>query len=595
MLFREKDWSATSLGPPENWSREFRAILATVLESGFPTALLWGPEFLNFYNDAYRKGLGADGRHPRAFGAKAKEVWPELWDEIGPMLQLVMDNGTPIWHRDRPFTISRDGRMEDTYWTFSYTKAEAESLKVPDVDAIYDHKRFEALFAMAQSTDVPVFNTVHRSKDSNMFPVEVKVSGFDFQGKPHMLGIAREISERKKAEENLRENEQRFRELADQSPMWIWMTDAEVNVEYANRELLDYIGIDEISDFTGQVWKDIVHPGDIGTVFEGFGEAVEKRRGFSVDYRVRKAETGLYEWFTVKGVPRFEGKTLAGFIGTGMNVHRQKTFSEQLSKEVAMRTKELADTNTELAKSNKELQSFAYISSHDLQEPLRKIQTFCSLLLATEYEKLSEKGRDKFYRMNSAANRMQVLINDLLAYSRLDTEERNFETTDLASIVNEVKTDLEDEINAKDATVNIESSCEIDIVHFQFRQLLYNLISNSLKYSREGVPPVIQIGASPIHSSDISDDRPIPGGDYVCIKVSDNGIGFANSYTDKIFEVFQRLHGREKDRGTGVGLAIVKKIAENHKGFVTAKGEPDLGAVFEIYLPIRNTSPDTGT
>lgn len=362
-----------------------------------------------------------------------------------------------------PFILmSEDGSFEyvnpAALKKWGYSQDEANSLKVPDVDAIYDQKRFEALFALAQRTDVPVFDTVHRTKDGQRFPVEVKVSGFRFQGNPHMLGIARDISDRKKAKEDLRESELRFRELADQSPMWIWITNADVNVEYANRELLDYIGIGNISDFTGQVWQDIVHPDDIKIVSQGFGEAVENRKGFSVDYRVRRAATGIYEWFTVKGVPRFEGQRLTGFIGTGMNVHRQKTFLEQLKRAVELRTRELADTNVKLMKSNKELQSFAYISSHDLQEPLRKIQTFCSMLRDTEYGRISDKGREKFGRMASAANRLQTRINDLLAYSRLDMEERNFEIMELATIVEEVKAVIMEDIHAKNTKVYLEKS-----------------------------------------------------------------------------------------------------------------------------------------
>ncbi|SDF08697.1 PAS domain S-box-containing protein [Pricia antarctica] len=534
-LHREKNWSATPLGPPQNWPQSLRATLDIMLNSLFPMFLFWGDGHYCFYNDAYRPSLGNNGKHPSILGKGGRESWPEIWDDIGPMLKQVMEKGIPIWNEDLLLPIFRNGRIEDVYWTFCYS---------------------------------PV-------RDGSGNPAGV-------------LTVCTETTDAVLANERLTESEQRFRGLADQSPMWIWMTDAEINVEYANRDLLDYIGLENISDFTGQVWQHIVHPEDLKIVTEAFSKAAEKRSGFSVDYRVRSAETGLYEWFTVKGVPRFEDGTLTGFIGTGMNVHRQKTFSEQLRKEVGMRTKELADSNNELEKSNKELQSFAYISSHDLQEPLRKIQTFCSILLASEYNRLSQKGKEKFDRMQSAAKRMQVLINDLLAYSRLDMEERNFETTELRTIVNEVKDDLTDEIAFKNAIVNLESSCDIVVVLFQFRQLLYNLISNSLKYVDKDTAPVIEISASPVRSSEIADSRAVPEIEYVHIRVSDNGIGFENGFSEKIFEVFQRLHGRDNYRGTGVGLAIVKKIAENHGGFVTAHGEPGRGADFNIYIPMRD-------
>ncbi len=535
ILHREKNWSATPLGPPQIWPQSLRATVDMMLNSLFPMFLLWGEDYICFYNDAYRPSLGDNGKHPYILGQGARDAWPEIWDNIGPMLEQVRGQGRPVWNENLLLPIFRNGQIEDVYWTFCYSPL----------------------------------------RDGSGRPIGV-------------LTVCTETTEAVMANERLMESERRFRELADQSPMWIWMTDAEVNVEYANSELLDYIGIEKISDFTGQVWQDIVHPEDLITVSKGFSEAAEKRSGFSVDYRVRKAETGIYEWFTVKGVPRFEGGTLAGFIGTGMNVHRQKTFSEQLRKEVGMRTKELADSNTELEKSNKELQSFAFISSHDLQEPLRKIQTFCSILMTHEYQRLSEKGKEKFDRMQSAANRMQVLINDLLAYSRLNMEEPKFEAIELDSVLTDVKGDLTEIIDAKNASVTLENGCIIDVVHFQFRQLLYNLISNSLKYAVDGRPPIIIVSASLIQQGDIKDKRAETEKRYMCITVSDNGIGFENEYSEKIFEVFQRLHDRGKYMGTGVGLAIVKKIAENHNGFVSGHGKPGQGADFNVYIPIPN-------
>ena len=503
-LSRKKDWASTSLGPPQNWPQSLRTTLCNLLRSPFPMFLFWGRELTCFYNDAYRPSLGNNGKHPSILGKGAKEAWPEIWDEIGPMIDQVMTGGEPVWNKDMLLPIFRNGHVEDVYWTFAYS---------------------------------PVHN-------GSGIPVGVLV-------------VCTETTAAVKANVRLSESEHRFRELADLSPMWIWITDADVKVEYANRDLLHYIGIDNISDFTGQVWEDIVHPDDIDSVYKGFGDAVEERRGFSLDYRVRKAETGVYEWFTVKGVPRFDGKNLTGFIGTGMNVHRQKTFSEQLRKEVDMRTRELKDTNRELAKSNKELKSFAYISSHDLQEPLRKIQTFCSILLAEEYERLSDKGKTRFERMQSSAKRMQLLINDLLAYSRIEMEERKFEVRDLSSVIDEVEADLREELLASGAVIDIQSTCELRIVHFQFRQLIYNLISNSIKYCKEGVDPIIRIQCQWVKGSATHDDRALPEQDYVRVTVSDNGIGFDNVHADSIFDVFSRLHGRDKYMGTGVGLAIV--------------------------------------
>jgi len=536
-LFREKNWELTLLGPATGWPQSLRTTLDIMLHSLSPMFLFWGDDHICFYNDAYRPSLGIQGKHPSILGQRAEEAWPEIWSDIQPMIEKVMTTGEAIWHEDRLLPIFRNGQMEDVYWTFCYSSV----------------------------------------RNGSGIPIGVLV-------------VCRETTEQLKTQERLAESEQRFRELADKSPMWIWMTDANINIKYANPELLKFIGVEKVSDFTGQVWRDNVHPDDIEIVNGGFANAVEKSTDFTIDFRIRKAATGIYEWFTIKGVPRFERKVLTGFIGTGMNIHRQKTFSEQLRKEVRMRTKELVDINQELETANKELQAFTYISSHDLQEPLRKIQTFCSLLLDNEFERLSEKGRYQFERMASAAKRMQALINDLLAYSRLEMEDRKFETMNLSQIFEKVKADLSDEIEQKNATVELVNSFEIDVVHFQFRQLLYNLISNSLKYSSEGKSPVIRVESGLADPSELPRKDTLQALEYVKVKITDNGIGFDNAYSEKIFEVFHRLHGKEKYRGTGVGLAIAKKIVENHKGFIKAEGTPYNGASFEIFIPKIHSS-----
>lgn len=245
----------------------------------------------------------------------------------------------------------------------------------------------------------------------------------------------------------------------------------------------------------------------------------------------------------------------------------------------------LEQKNKELTNTNAELGSFVYIASHDLQEPLRKIQTFISRLLDMEGSNLSDKGQDYFSRIQSAASRMKTLIEDLLSYSRTNTMERKFVPTDLKEIVAEVKDDLSEELKLRDANIVAENLCKASIIPFQFRQLLHNLISNSLKFSKPGEPPRIHIEATRHSTPPIDHPKLAKAKAYCHLQVSDNGIGFSPRYSDKIFELFQRLHDRNTFQGTGIGLAIVKKIVENHDGVVLASSAVNKGATFHIYFP----------
>ncbi len=239
----------------------------------------------------------------------------------------------------------------------------------------------------------------------------------------------------------------------------------------------------------------------------------------------------------------------------------------------------------ELERLNKELQSFTYISSHDLQEPLRKIQTFATRILEKEENNLSENGKDNFKRMQDAAKRMQTLITDLLTYSRTNTSERKFETISLNKIIDEVKEDLKDDIEEKHAIIDVGKLCDINIISFQFRQLMLNLIGNSLKFSNREIPPHIKISSKIVEGEKVNTQKLTPQKKYCHISIIDNGIGFDQQYSKKIFEVFQRLHGKTEYNGTGIGLSIVKKIVENHNGIITATGELNKGASFDIYIP----------
>ncbi len=263
------------------------------------------------------------------------------------------------------------------------------------------------------------------------------------------------------------------------------------------------------------------------------------------------------------------------------------------NRELIFQNEEKEKRAAELIIANKELVAFTYISSHDLQEPMRKIQTFAGRLLETEHQNLSETGQDYFKRMQSAANRMQLLLTDLLAFSRVNSGELKFETTDLKSLVEEVENDFKERIEAIHATFEIKQLGTATIVPIQFRQLIQNLLGNALKFSKPDKAPHIIVGSKIAKGSELSIEKMMtsqqtslsPEKSYCHITFSDNGIGFEPEFKEQIFEVFQRLHSKSEYEGTGIGLAIVKKIVENHNGIITATSELDKGATFDIYIP----------
>jgi PAS domain S-box-containing protein len=391
-----------------------------------------------------------------------------------------------------------------------------------------------------------------------------------------------DVTEKVLARKKIEESEKKFRSLTESIPQLIWETDEKGNALFTSGKWFEYTGVHPKGEAE---WKAMIHPNDYEENVKTWANSLATGEIYRCDVRV-KSKDGNYRWHAVIGEPVFdEENKIIKWVGAFTDIQTEKAFTNELEKQVAARTEELERNNMELEKMNKELQSFTYISSHDLQEPLRKIQTFASQIIDRESENLSDFGKDKFQRMQNAAKRMQTLINDLLSYSRTNTQERIFEKTNIAEIIDEVKEDLKEELELKNAIVENVQPCEISIIPFQFRQLIYNLISNSLKFSKPDTIPVIKI-KSEIHHVKNSENNFTNEGSYCHISISDNGIGFDQQYNTKIFEVFQRLHGKEKYNGTGIGLAIVKKIVENHNGYITAKGEPDDGATFDIYFPI---------
>jgi signal transduction histidine kinase len=261
-------------------------------------------------------------------------------------------------------------------------------------------------------------------------------------------------------------------------------------------------------------------------------------------------------------------------LGASAAVREANARLELLNGELASTNANLERRAAELARSNGELEQFASIASHDLQEPLRKIRTFTQRLTEIEAERLSDTGRDYLQRSNSAAERMQKLIADLLRFSRVATHGRPFAPVDLEQVTREVLVDLEDQVERSGATVHVGELPTISADALQMRQLIQNLVSNALKFRRPGVTPEVSIDGS-------------TDGATARIVVRDNGIGFEDQYSRRIFRVFERLHGRNDYPGTGIGLALCRKIAERHGGTIVAESAPGVGSTFTVTVPMH--------
>jgi signal transduction histidine kinase len=266
-----------------------------------------------------------------------------------------------------------------------------------------------------------------------------------------------------------------------------------------------------------------------------------------------------------------------------------------LEERVAERTAAVEDRAKELARSNAELEQFASITSHDLQEPLRKIRMFGDRLRTRYGEDMPEEAADDLGRMQGAAERMQRLINDLLSFARVSSRGSEFERVELGIVAQEVVADLEARVTELNANVELGDLPVIDADPTQMRQLMQNLVGNALKFHREGVTPVVRIHGGVVDGRPARFSGEAATGDHCVITIEDNGIGFDEKYSERIFTAFERLHGRSAYEGTGIGLSIARKIVWRHGGDITARGAPDHGATFTVTLPLSHNESRNGS
>ncbi len=363
-----------------------------------------------------------------------------------------------------------------------------------------------------------------------------------------------------------------FQTLVESSSDMITIRDDQGNLRFRSPSIKTILGY-EPDEYENRSSYDLIHPEDLEQIKINSEKLVSGEiEEFKSEYRCRHKDNS---WRILEGIAKKyddESINLHGIIVNSRDITDRKIAEEKLH-EFAAR----------LEQSNRELQDFAYVASHDLQEPLRKVQAFGDRLNKKYGESLGEEGRDYVRRMRGAADRMQILINDLLTFSRVTTKAQPFAAVDLNKIAREVISDLEIKIEETGATVSVAPLPTIEADAMQMRQLFQNLIGNALKFQRSGVAPAVRIYAEE-NEAETSAQSFYP---LFRLAVEDNGIGFEEKYLDRIFTVFQRLHGRTEYEGSGVGLAVCRKIAERHGGAITARSANGAGATFLVSLPIK--------
>lgn len=383
-----------------------------------------------------------------------------------------------------------------------------------------------------------------------------------------------DIDELKKANDALNLLNESYNAAEKTAGFGHWMVNIETKKYTFSDNLFRLMGV-EPKAFEPNIENSIpyIHPDDLEYVTKVHQDSLINHQSTSMIFRFL-TPSGDVKY--IMGVGSFTTNGKGDLIKIGVNYDITNQYKKTL---------ELEENNKELKYINTELEAFNNIVSHDLQEPLRKIQMFISRLEEKELDLISRQGKEYFSKVRVAANRMQTLLIDLVNYSRTIKGDKVFVTTDLNVVLSEILQDLSSNIEEKKAEIQIGKLPTITAIPFQIKQLFINLISNSLKYSKEDSAPEISVTLKNITDKEVREYKISNKEDYYKIVVTDNGIGFKQEYAEKIFLLFKRLETDSKYSGTGLGLAICSRIVDNHNGFIQVKGKPNVGAKFYIFIP----------
>ena len=389
----------------------------------------------------------------------------------------------------------------------------------------------------------------------------------------------RDITERKKAAEILEKSESRARLAVEAARLGTFDVNIIDQTIFYTPRVLEIFGFNPDATIPYHVFIEAIHPHD-QEIRKAAHEVAKKTGDLFYESRIVLQDERI-RWIRLNGKYAFENNVPVSFVGTLLDITEEKKAAELLEYKIEERT-------LELKQANEQLKQFTYAASHDLQEPLRKISFFLDRLLSSLGTEISEENKQTADRILKTTMRMRNLIDDLLNYSNSTFGAVTFENTDLTLIAKEVLDDMEATIIIKDAIIKLS---ELPVVHGdprQLKQLFQNVISNALKYQKKTVTPQIFISSEVVRRETISlsINEEINEERFNKITITDNGIGFEQEYADRIFKLFQRLHSKHEYEGTGIGLALVKKVVENHNGFITVESEPELGTTFNIFFPL---------
>jgi PAS domain S-box-containing protein len=513
--------------------RHFRNLIA---ESTVATAVLTGRDMVvELANDTMLKAWDVDRS---VIGKPLMEFLPELADQPFPkLLERVFTTGETYSAEDALVYTRRKGILEARYVNFSYKLLQDEEGSGKSILVMATDVTERALSRKELAiSERNLRNTILKA------PVAMCI----FKGPRHIV------------------------EIANERMIELWGRKAS---EVMNKPIFE--GLPEVREQGLEQLLDGVFR--TGETFVAQGLSVLLPRNGKVEQ--------VFLNFVYEAYRESDG-AITGVIAVATDVTHQMISRRKIEDLVAERTRLLAEANKSLQKSNEELGQFAYIASHDLQEPIRKVSIFTQML-ERSLGPISEQSKTYLDKINVSTGRMLALIRDVLAFSELSEKSQAFGFVDLQQTVEAIRTDMELLISQKGATLSFDALPSVEAIPLQMSQLFGNLLSNALKFTRPGVAPVIDIAVQRLSPEEAARLKLPDTGVLYDISVADNGIGFAPAHADQIFSIFQRLHGKMEYPGTGIGLAICKKIALGHHGAIYAIGKPGKGATFHVVLPER--------